>query len=288
MISFKNSFAYKDYALNKKYIEFSNKLWVQYSRGAYVRYPLFDFDLPSDIEIKQVFKHTKAKLLSYSMLADDNNKNAYIYLCKEYDVSALKDNFKRNIKKAEKIFQIKTVNKNEVEKYAYQAFSDTRKRLGLSDFRHHDFLQRFSANNLRLNSCIIGAFSDDKLAAFASVLLYHDFLEIEGLFSCNNYLKDRPNDLLIFTILNTAINIDKMKLVSYGFSSIQDNTNEEGLHQFKIKCGFDSISVSRKFVINPNYKWLINIFTKKMVKITLLLFPKNVKLRKLNGILNCI
>jgi hypothetical protein len=286
LIGFKNSFSYKDYASTGKYFVYEDKLWVEYGSGAYIKYPLFDFDVPLKQELNTVFRNTKAILLSYSITSSDKDNNAWLYLCKDFNLALLKDNFKRNVKKAEKLFLLRIVNKDEVEKTAYNAYRDTRIRLGLSDYDKHSFLKRFSAQNLRPNSYIVGAFMNNKLAAYASVLAYHDFLEVEGLFSCNDYLMYRPNDLIIYNILDTALNVDKLKLVSYGFSTIQDNTNEEGLHYFKLKCGFEAVPVKRVFIINPKHKWFINIFTKKLIKIGVILFPKNIKIRKINGIIN--
>jgi hypothetical protein len=285
MISFKNNFEYKEYAHNNNFIEVDGNLWVEYASSVFVRYPYFVLDEPDKKELEYIFKNTNAKVISYSVKSENDKNNGWLYVCKKFDVSNLKDTFKRNVRKAEKVFSIRMLSPDEVETLAYQPYCDTRKRLGLNDYTKDHFLKSFSKQNLRKNSCIVGAFAGEQLAAFSSILMYKDFIEI-GLYSANDYLKDRPNDYLVYNVLNTALNIDKLKLVSYGLSSIQEKTSAEGLHQFKLKCGFEAVPIQRKFVVNPKYKWLINPLTKTFVKVMLTLFPTNIKLRKINGILN--
>lgn len=285
MWSFKNSYPYEAYAHHSKPVSVRNTLWIEYSSRAYIRFPLFRFEVPTKEMLKEVFKQTKARVLTYATEADEKKRNGYLYLCRVFDTSALKDNYKRNIKKASARFDIKSLTAKEIEQKGFEAFRDTRRRLGLNDFTKENFLKRFAAAQARANNRFIAAVRNERVEAFASVLCYHDFIEIEGLFSCNEALSDRPNDYIIYSILDVALNLDKMQCVSYGYSSIQEDSNEEGLHRFKVKCGFEAIPIRRHFVFNNTWRWIFNPFTKLLIKALLALRPSNLTLRKLHGIL---
>lgn len=285
MFSFKNTYPYEAYAHHSQPIQAAGMLWIEYSSRAYIRFPLFRLDTPSKESLKEVFKKSPARMITYATESPEENKNGYIYLCRAFNTQTLKDNYKRNIKKAATHFEIKKLTAAEIEEQGFQAYSDTRKRLGLNDFTKDDFLKRFASHNARANNVYICAIHDNAIAAFASVLCYHDFIEIEGLFSCNDALNDRPNDYIIYTILDVALNQDKLNGVSYGYSSIQEDSNEEGLHRFKVKCGFEALPLRRHFIFSPAWRMIFNPLTKQLVRLLLKRYPSHLTLRKLHGIL---
>jgi hypothetical protein len=285
-IQLQNSFAYNEFAYKGHFLQADKTLWAAYNEYAYIKYPLHDLNAPTKSEIEQIFKKKNPLLISYAVKTDLIKHNAYLYLCSSFQVSQLKDNFIRNIRKAEKIFTVKQINPAEILEIGLQCYTDTRKRIGLDDGTEKHFIDRFNTHHQRKNITYIGAFTGNELASFASLMLYKDLVEIESIFGRNDFLPNRPNDLLIYSILNQALNIEKLNYVSYGFASIQENNNEEGLHQFKLKCGFEAIPVKRIFLFQPKYRLLFGRFTKFVVKLLLKLFKKNTLLRKLNGILN--
>jgi hypothetical protein len=288
MLSFNNTFQYEAFAIFSNPVHANNMLWIEYSNRAYIRFPLFELDPIDKATLKEVFAQTRARLLSYATAASDESVNSYLYLCKSFQPDQIQGSYKRNIKKAAATFEIKKLSFQELEQLGYEAYSDTRKRLGLHDYQRHDFQKRFSSLNHRPNQVIIAAVSNGRVDAFASVLCYHDFVEIEGLFSRNEALINRPNDYIIYIILDTALNKDHMKCVSYGYSTIQQHSIEAGLHRFKEKCGFEAIPIKRYFVFNPTWRLIFNPITRFVIRMLLRIYPSHLKLRKVEGLIRYV
>ena len=118
-----------------------------------------------------------------------------------------------------------------------------------------------------------------------SIIEVDNWLEIEGSFSSNAYRKSYPNDTLIYNILSHYLAEENRDCVCYGLSSIQARNNEEGLHAFKTKMGFEAKPVHRAFLLNPFLRPLANKFTYWGVNKALRLKPANPFFKKVDGML---
>ena len=259
--------------------------WMKYEKFAYVKYPVYNFDHVNSEELNRIFKKTNAPVLSYSILNPDGN--VYWYVCRNITLQNLKATQRRDISKAANDLVIKDISIDTIIKYGFEAFSDTRKRVGLSDFNRKDFSNRFSKQKHTNANYYVGAFQGEQLQAFVSLIIFNNKVEIEGIFSRNAALPLCVNNYLNFAVTYYFLNIRKMDLVSYGFSSIQEG-DFEGLHRFKLKCGFDAIPVQRIFVVNPKYKIFINSITLQLAKSIIQIFPKNRLARKLKGVISIL
>lgn len=259
--------------------------WMKYEKFAYVKYPVYHFKQVFSEELNRIFKKSNSPVLSYSVL--NSQGKVYWYVCKKIALENLKATQRRDISKAAKYFVIKDISIDTLIKKGFEAFSDTRKRVGLSDYNMKDFIHRFSNQKHTNANYYIGAFHGDQLQAFVSLIIFNNKVEIEGLFSRNEALPLCVNNYLNFAITHYFLNVQKMELVSYGFSSIQEG-DFEGLHRFKLKCGYDAIPVLRIFVVNPKYKIFINSFTMQLAKSIIRIFPQNRLARKLIGVINIL
>jgi hypothetical protein len=132
----------------------------------------------------------------------------------------------------------------------------------------------------------LGAWREHELAAFLSITAVDDWAEIEGSFSANDSLPLRPNDTLIATALSNYLVKKGCALVTYGLSSIQAQTTAEGLHQFKMKVGFEARPVHRAFALNPLVRPFANTRTQRCISTMLRLSPGSRLLRKCDGMLS--
>lgn len=266
-------------------LENSEYGWMKYEKFAYVKYPVYHLEPVSKNELNEVFKKSGVPVLSYTVL--NENGNVYWYVCRDISLENLKSAHRRDISKAANYYTIRDIEFKELIEKGFEAYSETRMRIGLSDFHKTDFLKRFSEIKNSKANFYIGAFKDDKLDAFVSLIIFNNNVEIEGVFSKDTSLPLCVNNYLNFAVTHYFLNEKKMNLVSYGFSSIQDG-DFEGLHKFKLKCGFDAIKVQRIFELNPKYKFLINNVTLSILKGIVKLFPTNRLARKINGVINIL
>jgi hypothetical protein len=271
--------AYPHVLTNKEYG------WLKYEKFTYLKYPVYHFDPVNKEELDKIFSATKTPVLSYSILNDVGN--FYWYVCRIISFEKLISTQRRNISKAANYFIIKEISYDELIEKGFEAFSDTRKRNGLSDFKKSNFYNRFSKEKNTKANFYVGAFQGDRLDAFASLIIFNNNVEIEGVFSRNDSLPLCVNNYLNFAVTHYFLNIKKMNLVSYGFSSIQEG-DFDGLHKFKLKCGFEAVKVQRIFVVNPKYRLLVNKLSLSLVKRIVSIFPKNRIARKLEGVINIL
>ena len=290
MIEAQKNITLKQYLKNKNWVtdskdELKDYVWLQHEKYSFIKYPVFHFAEPSDAEIKEVFKKSGAKLLSYAVQCSEKEANAYWYVCRKISKNELKDTIQRNIKKAEKNLTLKNVSAEELFTEGFQPYSEMRKRAGLDDFSHEHFIQHFKEKNIREHNFTIGAYHEGKLISYISLLVIDNFVEIEGPFTLNDALQYRPNEFLIYTALDYYINQMNIPLVTYGFSSIQEMNKESSLHSFKLKCGFEAIPINRKFRFSTELMLFVNPVSRFVVKYLTKLFPSNRMLRKINGVM---
>lgn len=265
--------------------------WVRYEFAAMVRIPTFAFAPVAKEEARQVLWRGPAVLLGYMIEPDEQHPaNAWLYLCEDpaYDLQKLQPPVRRNIRRGLADLRLAWLTPGELLGHGFQAFSDTRARVGLTDGTMANFVRRFTARGQCAGHSFLGAWKDDKLAAFLSVTEVDDWAEIEGCFSTNDLLGTRPNDTVIYGALSHYLTQERRRLVSYGGSSIQNSSNERGLHSFKTKMGFQAKAVHRSFVFNPIMRCLVNRMTLRVMNAALRFFPGNRQLKKLEGVVTTV
>lgn len=158
-------------------------------------------------------------------------------------------------------FDLSRVTRDELLVHGMQAFCDTRRRVGLSDGTPEEFYWRFTLWVKCPGHVFVGVRKNRKLATFLSITEVDDWVEIEGCFSMNKFLNLSPNDTLMFAALSHYLVQKKVRLVSYGLSSIQEESKGKGLHFYKVKVGIKAVSVHRVFVFNPLLRPFANRIT---------------------------
>lgn len=96
-----------------------------------------------------------------------------------------------------------------------------------------------------------------------------------------------PNNTLADFVLNYFLKEGQCNVVSYGLSSIQEDSGSEGLHNYKVRVGFQPINVDRSFVLH-SYISPVKKQIGLLLSILLKILPKNRKLKKAQGIFNKI
>ena len=265
-------------------------LWVNFQPHALMRVPTFCLSMPEPDEVRQLLRLGKVAVLSYALEPDaEHRPNATLYLCSdhEYSLDSLRSEMRRNVSLALRRLRIEPLTAEQLLAHGLQAFSDTRARHGLSDGTSDEFRRRFTAWVQCPAHVFLGAWKEDVLTAFLSIIEVDDWAEIEGTFSMTTYRNLKPNDGLNYVALHHYLRNKQCRVVSYGLSSIQDG-NHDGLHTFKTKVGFEARPVHRAFALNPLVAPLVNRLTLNSVKAALCFRPSNKLLRKAAGMMSII
>jgi hypothetical protein len=265
--------------------------WITQERGAMIRIPLFYTDEPEPEEIRNLFRQTRAFAINYVREVDANHPaNAWLYLCQDqsYSIQKLGKNTRKSLRRVVDEVTITHLTYDELLTHGSKAFCDTRLRVGLSDGTEAEFQRRFKALARVPGHVYLGAWKDNQLAAFVSLIVVDDWVELEGSFSMNAYRNCRPNDTLVHYILTHYLVEQKRRVVCSGLSSLQAESNEEGLHAFKTKMGFEAIPVHRHVVLHPLLCPFANNLTAFGVNTLLRFIPDSRLLKKAGGMLDLL
>jgi hypothetical protein len=261
--------------------------WTRYESGAMVRIPTFHVASPDSDEVQRILWQGRVPVVSYLLSPDDRHPaNAWLYICRDssYRLEKLSKPARRDIRRAQRNLRFEPLDWPTLLANGLEAYRDTRTRVGLSDGSWTDFQDRFETFSRNPAHHAFGAWKENLLAAFMTIVVVDDWVEIQGSFSTNAHLPLCPNDGLVNYVLDHFLVRRGFQLVSYGLSSIQRDSDTAGLHSYKKKVGFESQPVHRVFTFHPLIRPFVNRFTLWSINTTLLLAPGARRLKKASGI----
>jgi hypothetical protein len=265
----------------------ANTWWVRHEGMSLVRRPVPCLDVPPAKEVRSVLWRAGVPVASYVCQPDEQHpQNAWLYVCHKdtYSMSKLGAPVRRHLKRALRELRFDLVSPETFLEHASVAYCDTRRRAGLADGTTVVFRQLFEPFLRNPASFIIGAWKENELAAFLTVVMVDDWAEL-GLFSADRYLPLRPNNGLIHVALETLLAGPHCRLVSYGLSSVQEASKAEGLHAFKTRVGFEARPAHRAFVFHPLLRAFANPITLCVLRGCARLHPRSRALNKASGLL---
>lgn len=232
----------------------SGTWWLQYETGTYMRFPIFAVSPPTAEELRQLYWRRFAPLVTYLLEPTPTHPaDAVVYVCTnvQYKLRDLDHGVQGNVKRGLRECQIRPITQDEVIRFGEQAFADTWRRHGWENVSSVDFKKCLSRPATHGGNRFFGAWRDGELLAFAGLIEADDWVEVRVRFSTDASLRLRPNDALLFYILNHYLVERGFRLVSAGTSSIDPTANTPGLHRFKVKLGFRAVPVRRLFCFHP-------------------------------------
>lgn len=263
-------------------------LWIGHESRSLIRFPTFALNAPTQGEIRSALKKGKAPVVSYIIEPDIHHPaNTWLYICRDtaYTIEKLTKNARRDIRKAHRTLRLAELTWETLLEHGASAFCDTRTRVGLSDGDNNGFRAHFMQFARNPAHRVIGAWKNDTLIAFISLVVVEGWVEIQGSFSASADRDNCPANGLCDHVLDRFLVQERFCAVSYGLSSIQQHMNEPGLHYFKQKAGFVAQPVHRVFVLHPLLRPFANNLSLAILNICLRLRPGNRSLKKTAGML---
>ncbi|GAC1651194.1 MAG: hypothetical protein NVS4B12_21770 [Ktedonobacteraceae bacterium] len=262
--------------------------WSAYESYAMIRLPTFHLTPPTAQEVQQILWRGRAAMATYLLEPDEHHPaNAWLYLCTDqtYSLEKLPPARRQNVRRGLKELTIAPLTAEQLSVHSVQAFCDTRRRVGLSDGTPEEFQHYLTGHASLPEFVFLGAWKENQLAAYLSIIEVDDWVEIEGTFSMDTLRQYKPNDTLIYSALRHYLTERRCRLVCNGLSSIEAESNAAGLHVFKTKIGFEARSVHRAFVPHPLLRPFVNPLTLWSVNTLLHFRPTDRRLRKAAGVL---
>lgn len=256
--------------------------WVTHERFSMLRLPASNLTSPRYEEISRVFKKSRSVMLGYATHQSTTRPtNAVLYVCSDPYYSLEKLERPAQITRGLREFEIKFIDHNAVQRLGQQAYCNTLARTG-SSLGQNTFEKAFGKP--RSDRRYVGAIKDGRLAAFLQLTKVDDWASIGG-YSADEFLPLRPNNALVFYAVRHCFEHEQVRVVDYGFSSLQTASKADGLHRFKLKMGFEAIPVHRVFVVHPLLRPFVNRLSSAVLRQVLKLSSQNRVLQKAEGAL---
>jgi hypothetical protein len=233
----------------------------------------------------------RATVASYLLEPDEHHPaNVWLYVCTDqtYALEKLSYTMRKNVRRGLRELIITPLTSDEVLAHGLHAFCDTRRKHGRSDGTPEAFRECFTNQASWPEITFLGAWKDNQLAAFLSIIEVEDWAEFYQIYSMDALLQDRPNDTLYYTALSHYLVERKCRLVYTGMSSLQAERNAAGLHRFKTKVGFEARPVHRVFVPHPLLRPFANRLTLWGINTALRFRPEDRHMKKAAGALACM
>lgn len=261
--------------------------WIGTERGAVSRFPAFATAPVARSSARHACRQTNAAVATF--LSDpnpDTPATAALYVCRkgDYALPRLDEPVRRHVRRALRELTYAVVDTATLMAQGGVAFKDTRTRTGLDDGTDEEFRRRFTAFVSHPGHHVLGAWRDSVLVAFFTLVVVDDWVEIGG-FSTNAHLELRPNNGLVHHVLEHFLNERGFQAVSYGLSSLQAESNADGLDRYKRRIGFAAEPVRRHMVLHPLLAPFAGRRSLNLVRALLAKRPRSRLLKKAEGAL---
>ena len=263
------------------------QLWVPGSSGELFRQPVHCTEDVDEQVARQILKLPGVRVLTSLREVDAAHAaNCILYLCQgaPYGMDRLTRNARKVIRRGTRHFENRRCTWDELASHGYAAFVETDQRHGYatrSPEEFQTFVRRHQAGDRFFE--VWGAWHGETLAGWVLLSKTDNFATFLKVCSRTDYMSKAPNNILHFLPMEAMLNEEGRRYVSTGFSSIQQGA-EMGLHDFKIRLGFDAIPVHRTFIIAPHMRpFVASQVASRIWDAAARLLPKYSKLRKLAG-----
>jgi hypothetical protein len=227
--------------------------WHQYEAYSAVRVPSFYCGCPTSRELLGLWWRFAPMVSFLTEGRESDASGSWLYLCRDrhYGLEFLDHGARGNVRKALRELTFGFLTFDEVMQKGLAAFVDNRQRFGLNDGTRVAFEAEYGWMREVPGVRFLGAWFGGELAAFVSLNVVDDWVEVTTRCSMQSHLHLRPNDALLYLVLRHFLVDRGCRVVSAGVSSLEQTPSSAGLHRFKMKLGFQAIPVRREFRMHP-------------------------------------
>lgn len=239
----------------------SGHCWVRFKRFGMLRYPTDDVAPLGSAERRELWWRHGAGVVQHHQLADGPEQaNAWLYLCRDrtYGIDSLSANNRSKVRRGCKRFDVRLLTVDDLLGHGYPAYADTLERHGIDRMSPEQFRQNWEAQRTVEARELWGAWAGSELAAWGIVHRCGRWASISSTVSERAHQRDYPNHALFATMLEHLLSAPGVESVSYGLSSLREDTSVDSLHDFKLSVGFEAVPVVRHVTVHPLLRPLVN------------------------------
>lgn len=267
------------------------QIWFPNSSRELMRMPMNCRQPVEPAVLREILSQKSVWAVTYLIECDEkHHANSFYYVCRNpnYHISSLPRKMRRNIRGGFRHFDIRLCTWDELADNGFAAIADTDARHGRNTSSMDGFQNMVKRHRQTNFFEVWGAWYDGKLAAWATIFKVDNWVCWEKTCSCTDTLKLVPNNAIWYAITQRSLVEEKRDWISPGVSSIYDSM-QFGLHNFKIRMGYEAIPVHRAFALHPVVKHMAtSTMVSWMLEKVSRARPQSAILQKANGMLRIL
>lgn len=205
---------------------------------------------------------------------------------KDYDFPLLRSRTRTQVRRGLEVCRVERIEFQQLQKLALPLNADTLIRQGRkvpSDLQTY-WTRYYQQAAVTQGAEAWAAFVGTDLAAYLISFMIDDVANLLIVRSSSQHLENYPNNALLFQFLSARLKDADVRMVSYGYESIQSDLGS--LDQFKLGMGFRKDPVGQRIEFAPWISPFINRFTDTVTRRVLKMLRRGETVAKLQGMLN--
>lgn len=205
---------------------------------------------------------------------------------KDYDFPLLRSRTRTQVRRGLEVCRVERIEFQQLQKLAMSLNADTLIRQGRKvplDLQSY-WTRYYQQAAITQGAEAWAAFVGTDLAAYLISFMINDVANLLIVRSSSQHLECYPNNALLFQFLSARLKDSDVRMVSYGYESIQSDLGS--LDQFKLGMGFRKDPVGQRIEFAPWLNPFINRFTDAVTRRVLNSLGRGETVAKLQGMLN--
>jgi hypothetical protein len=258
-----------------------NSYWYEIHPFCWQSIPYHYCIEPSSKELNKLFFNKLSLVIRFFSKNPDHAAPGYLWIYDQghYDLACLGSKSRNQTRRGLERNRISELDFHRLQNEGWRLIQATAARQGRNpEFTRPQEWSRYCAAAKRgADFEAWGVLVEERLVSFLVGAKIDNYYNILLHASDPAYLKDYPNNALIYTVTKLKIADSSIATVSYGLDSVEDTP---GLRKFKQGMGFYRHSLNQQIIINPWFRWLKNKRIVSSIKSLLKIYPRNNFLRK--------
>ncbi len=264
----------------------ASSYWYDAGLRVFQAFPFHWLIQPSEEELEQLLRRSRAIALRYSVMLDaPEGMASYHVVCEDpgFDLSSLPRQARQNINRGLAYAKIEQIPVSRLAKEGWPLRQDTLARQGRSGAETQKWWDRLCMSALDLPGFeCYGATRHGELIASVLGFRCDDSYIIPYAQSSSAHLESRANNALFYSITREAFKNPEISIVFLGIQSLDAPPSVD---DFKFRMGYTAKPVRQRVVFHSNLRPLANKFSHRILEEMHRKYHSNYRFAKAEGIL---
>lgn len=243
----------------RRILESAGTLWYSTNARIYLRIPFYEPFDPPRAELAAMMHRAHIVGVRYPSLRRAGlPSGVYLFRQKHYDLSSIHQKQRPRVRRGLESCEVREVDETELLVQGLQCNLDTMERQNRFDGEFGEPNKwRGLVNAVKKCQGVraIGAFTNQRLAAYAITCREDGWIQILHQMSRRDSLDQFPNHALTYTLTKSAAEDSRVEGICYGVVGLSSG---DGLHEYKLRFGYYVQQQNSVFLLHPGIEKLLS------------------------------